>query len=1385
MHKRILFVPVLLFLLAAHSTHGGEFRGRLLFGERPAPGVTVSAIPVETLFARARREAKEEAPPQNLAHAASGPDGAFTLKLPAAPGKPETDFVISVRGGGAVSAVSQTVYSSGENTELGSVKLSKGRVLSGRVVNSAGEPLVKARVLLFLGGRPLTHPAGFVFDEVFAATDENGVFRFEAAGAEFNTLYADAAGFVPATVSSVRAGTLPKPVVLLPGKAVLLRVVKPNGKDPAPGAVLRLTAPGRTRWVETAADGKATLHFPAKPKAVVTLAVDAGETGWAEERELRAPSEDKPLEIRLHPPAGIEGRVVERDTGKAVPRARVTAKLGNASQMVRSGADGRYRFRPLRPSAFYSFTVDEPRYVLQTVSNVPVLAGKTAKADIALIAGATVSGRVVDENRLPVAGAEGSVTKTGEPGQRGGMVFGPRAESPVFSSGPDGTFTGRRIPPGSGLRLTFRHPDLGTASQGALTLDPGAARTGLELVMRRGLTLSGFVRDEDEKPVSEAELSLVRARGASPGRAGLRALMSGRGALTSIPATSDDSGQFLFRNLEPGEYRLMASRTGFASATRDQVKVAADPQPEPLVITLKPGVRISGRVTRKSGEPAADAAVWVLEEAGGFSMRDASSTASDGSFVIEGLRRGQVYEVSVQDEQNVAVKRGVTAPSDNLEMVLAGVGTVQGRVLDPSGRPVPEFEVFVDRPPSGPIMIFRGSSSQGTRIQHPDGAFVLEGVPEGKVTVRARAEGYLEGFTENVVVQEGATAEGVEVRLRREVTLTGRVLDARSSRPVIDAAVTATKAERGQMGPGFGGGRGRGTIQTDADGRFEIKGLSAGKVRVEVRHPSYADGNEVVDLSEEGGTVDIKLDKGSSLSGLVRFEDGRVVADAEVFLQAAGQARTGFMGGGDSVAATDSSGRFQFKNLSAGRYTLSASYLERGSPDVEAVLEPGVSKEDVVLTLEQGATIRGTVTGLSTEARAGIYVSASGPSGFMGSVRTDANGQFEMTGISPGTIQLTATSGGFLSQMRTAGAQTVIAEGQKEASVEIEFKGESTLYGQVLRSGTGVPGMTVMVHLENDMRTRGSATTDDSGNYRIEGLTDGTYSVSVLARLGVGSGLQKPQSVKVSGSTAHDINLPMARVRGTVFEAGTRQPLSDVQIELTSNEATKSPLGRAGSGRTTTDSTGQFSSGELEPGRYSLKAEKAGYQFERRDVTAEEGSPEPVTIELTRAQGLTVEIRDARTNVPLRSVLAAATDTASRTAFLGAVALDSSGRGELTSLKPGSYRLWISSSGYAPRTLTSVTAPSQIVRVSLSPGGSLEIRMGPETKALPAARVRLLSTSGIPYGVDPSPDGWFPALGGDRRIPNVEAGVYVVAVEGGASKNVTVTEGGAAVVELP
>jgi protocatechuate 3,4-dioxygenase beta subunit len=117
---------------------------------------------------------------------------------------------------------------------------------------------------------------------------------------------------------------------------------------------------------------------------------------------------------------------------------------------------------------------------------------------------------VVDPDGAPIEGARVQVLKSGENVFR---TFMRRMEGEAaVRTGKDGGFRATRLAPGENQRLDVRHDDFEERALGGISLAPGATRTGLTVVMRRGLTLRGLVKDEAGRPLAGAEVELSSAR---------------------------------------------------------------------------------------------------------------------------------------------------------------------------------------------------------------------------------------------------------------------------------------------------------------------------------------------------------------------------------------------------------------------------------------------------------------------------------------------------------------------------------------------------------------------------------------------------------------------------------------------------------------------------------------------------------------------------------------------------------------------------------------------------------------------------------------------------------------------------------------------------------
>jgi hypothetical protein len=160
--------------------------------------------------------------------------------------------------------------------------------------------------------------------------------------------------------------------------------------------------------------------------------------------------------------------------------------------------------------------------------------------------------------------------------------------------------------------------------------------------------------------------------------------------------------------------------------------------------------------------------------------------------------------------------------------------------------------------------------------------------------------------------------------------LAGRVVSAETGKPLRRALVRAFSPETPQ-------GR---SVSTDADGRWQIKGLPAGSYRVSVSKGGFVDvsygqkrpfeGGKTLDLAEGQALekLDVSLPRAGVITGQVLDEFGDPVTGARVtamrYRYVGGQRRLFAMGPGDT---TDDIGQYRLHGLSPGEYFVSASMM--------------------------------------------------------------------------------------------------------------------------------------------------------------------------------------------------------------------------------------------------------------------------------------------------------------------------------------------------------------------------------------------------------------------------------------------------------------------------
>jgi protocatechuate 3,4-dioxygenase beta subunit/thiol-disulfide isomerase/thioredoxin len=616
--------------------------------------------------------------------------------------------------------------------------------LTGRVVDAEGKPVAGAQVRSYLLSYP--PPAGRL--EAEATTGEDGSFALKGLppteGNSFRTILVQAEGY------GLGGALQPKPGLILrlgPAGSIVGRITGPGGKAIA-GVSVRvagiwlpeegLAEPrflqfwGDAAVLEARSDAAGTFTLNGLPAGGrASLLVQSPDYGRCERNNVAVGSEE--VSLTLEPPGRIEGRVLAGKEEAPVAGATVYGwwlQSGMTWASARTDEEGRYVLTGLGPGlhrlavkptgAYEGWFLSEPE------RNVGVKAGETtADVVLRLTPGETVRGRVVDaETGKPLAGV--SVE-----------------ESSSFQSvktKEDGTFELRAAP--GEIWISIQEVPPGYArdrmmTSRRLTVQAGAGAADIEFKLQRGVSVKGQVVDPAGRPVPGAVVRYVRDWAMSE-------------------ETADDEGRFTLEGLLPGKSLVLwtsVPEKGWAGQLSLPMEKATL---EPVTLKLGRAAAVRLTVTDPQKQPIEGIEIEVFKrcETGEGVSYDGTAARSKRSgkatYDIQGLVPGQEYYLQVTAEGyghlvsgQFKLEAGETR--ELLPMVLrVADAVVEGRVIDPAGRPIAGAQVEVHS----------GRFAQATTDAH--GRFRLEKQPHESLFLRVTHPDYEENYQAGFNPDEGS-----------------------------------------------------------------------------------------------------------------------------------------------------------------------------------------------------------------------------------------------------------------------------------------------------------------------------------------------------------------------------------------------------------------------------------------------------------------------------------------------------------------------------------------------------------------------------------------------------------------------------------------------------
>jgi len=952
------------------------------------------------------------------------------------------------------------------------------------------------------------------------------------------------------------------------------------------------------------------------------------------------------IEIRLRPATFITGALRDESAGRAVAGGRVTLRVPlNAErdtfETTIADAKGHFAFDAM-PSRSYTLFASHPAYSFEQAL---IAAGENSDRVMVGRPMARLRGRVVDDARMPVAGASVFVI----PG-------GSRVDTITDASG---NFSTRvAILRNQVMFVNATKRGYASGSTPARRLKEGETLNDIIVTLPVGFPLQVRVIDGRRQPVPGVMVF------ANEEDESVRTMAACEDPWQEDCHLTDAKGQVNLRVTE-GQYGVSVMPTGNDSVIAPKRLAAQQitPKTSPLVIQVESGVAINGKVSYSDGTLVADVSIDLR---GGNGMGNRPEPSADGTFSITGLAPGKYTLTGTTGDGHMGTPPvEVTAPAANVVLTMPRGGRIEGRVVERGTlRPIADFTVA----PSGPRPNFRPPSEK--EMHSEDGAFVIENVPLGNTTIRASARGYVTATRSDIQVEDGRTVNGIDVQLERGARLTGRVTA--EGKPLAGVGVHAiTLSSPMAGGPSAG--------STDADGQYTIEGLPAGEPAFEFRKQGYVSKRQNVEITAaKEAHLDVELERGRDLRGRVADKGGAAIEGASI---SAFSSR-----GGDNVqAVTTADGSFVLEGLGEPRYNLQVRKSGYVSASEREVMLP--QSAPLTITLDRGGVVTGRVTGLTPNELGACRISIGGQ-GSYASANVDANGAFTVRGVPDGQLTAQATLNGTDRRSKT---KTFVMENGSAPPLEINFEEGFTLRGHVTFNGT--PAASGYINFrQREAAQPGVSARVFSGTYEATGFSAGEYDVIVSTPEGGYRG-----KTNVTGSATYDIDVRGATLRGRVVDAASSAPVADASISVAGKGATAFS-------NATSDSEGRFSVPALLDGAYTLSVRRETYSPFSQPVDIAGGVAADVEVRLEGGTPATIIVTDATTGTSVPNANIVIESSGKRIA--GGIAR--SDDGARVWLPPGRYTAIATAYGYQPGN-ADFSVPGPTVRIALARAGSLVI----------------------------------------------------------------------------
>lgn len=867
--------------------HESTLSGRILHNNKPVPGGTIVAymkddgtvLPVKT---RSRRDGTYRL--QGLS------EGTYQLELESNELASPADLCATLK--------------EGEHLDGIDIELERRGILSGRVIDAdTKEPLMGVRLMA-------------VPPQDSSYNDERG-YLITHTDVEGNFLFPS----LPPTKYKVRilkAGAYIREVWGKGEEISLAPGERRKGIDFAlkKGAVIQLAVRGEsgtlvsdaTVWMDDADDSRLedrNGYRTAEPSGkddgryflkglrpgVVNVTVKRrGWTGAFEHLTIKPGDDVIEKEIVLSPSFSLRG-FIKDEIGKGIPGAVV--ELINYGQVTRTDTSGSFCLFDTRPGR--NWICIQADGFLDWSRSLDVEESEEA-LEFTLVrrGGCSIEGKVLNDLGEPVSGVKMTAHQ----------FTGTGHLEIEFLSGDDGSFRIDGL--NNGAVDMEVEANKGRPREEYFELMVGTR--GVRIVVDRFARIEGRLLDAEGKPITS-----FTAEAASEDVY----FFSGE--------KSFRDGEFVFEEIVPGRVRINFDPEDGPYTIFGPITIAPGEIVKDLEVRLSATGGISGVVLDKqTGLPVPGARVYVADR-----IRHSTSdvwnyaqaeTKEDGSFLLEGIIPGS-NEVMVIKPDYAAVKlKGIEIHGNGIteciRVLLPREARIQGHVFM-DGRPKEGIRVYAKGP----------DSRKSETMTDVDGFFCLKRLPPGDYVISTTNHGY---YMDRISVQARLTV-GEGETVERDL-----VFDTASLEGIVYIFDTPRKGARihieskeqdveGRAAPRSISGR----FESKKDGSYRFIGLTPGRYEITV----YYNGSEGIfeihreaEIHEGRNTRDLRIESSGfgNIEGYL-FVEGVPQKDSQVSVL---QPDLSF---GKHVSS-DQEGRFEFRNIPAGRVRLRSYFQFDESP---------------------------------------------------------------------------------------------------------------------------------------------------------------------------------------------------------------------------------------------------------------------------------------------------------------------------------------------------------------------------------------------------------------------------------------------------------------------